>query len=225
MTNREHDSPDSPDSPRGPCEAFLAEVDLHVAAYQKHRVLPGHAAECADCVDHLLGMAPLLDQLRHQPRLPAALRDRRFFEQVLEGVVEDCESAPIGRLLDQGMEQVEAPAGLGWPLQEAGGRSLAEALAHVPSPRRDQLEALSRRTQDEVRRAVLAGRERDRAVIRRVSRRALAAAAVVTVALVGVWNFTKSDGTRAEPRIVIIQVDGLPSSVAAQLPLPALSIR
>jgi hypothetical protein len=222
MTNQEHHLPESP---RGPCEAFLAELDLHVAAYQKQRSLPGHAAECADCEGRLLGLAPLLDRLRHQPRRPSALRDRRFFEQVLEGVVEDCESAPIGRLLNQGMEQVEAPPGLGWPLQEANGRSLAEALAQVPFPDHDQIEALSRRTQGEVRRVVLAGRERDRAVIRRVSRRALAAAAVVTVALVGVWNFGKSDGTRAAPRIVIIQVDGLPSAVAAQLPLPALSIR
>ncbi len=189
------------------CRAFLRE-GLPDAGLSKAAALDSHVASCAFCSARRTAKRHLAALQTVRPPVPAALHDPAFLDRIRARIVEQCEAAPLGVALQQGMP-VEVPAAVGqtFPAELLAGdlprRILPLAGGTNPEAPSAAAEALVwSRVREGVMREVQ-HRHRHR-LARGVALAGIAAAAILA-AMLG------TDGTRQVPAIVIMDVTTLPA--------------
>ena len=212
-------SPNAPDGePSGSgltaeCRAFLRAG--MPAASAAEAPLAQHLAACAFCSARLAARQKLAVAMRVRPTAPQELRSSAFLDGIRTRIIEQCEQAPLGALLERAMPvqvpaQVEGafPEGL---LQSDLSRTAVQAAAgaNAREARVDSALAWSR-----VRLGVFAGANEEVAQERQSQRllrtKGMALASVAAAAAI-ICAMLVSEGTTTQPTIVITDVATMPS--------------
>lgn len=195
------------------CRAFLRAGMPDASAAEAP--VAQHLAACAFCSARLAARQKLGVALRVRPPAPQELRSSAFLDGIRTRIIEQCEQAPLGALLERAMPvQVPAPLEGVFPeglLQSDLSRTAVQAAAGADAgeARVDSEIAWSR-----IRNGVLAGVgevvTQERAGHRLLRTKGMALASVAAAAAI-ICAMLVSEGTTTSPTIVITDVATMPS--------------